>query len=318
MTLIIGAANHDYVIHIADRRMTGPGGQVFDDESNKSIILRCANARFAIGFSGLAGTIGFNTRRWLLSALDAASLPDRTAQKLFERLTERATKQFQNLPVSNEHKRLSIMGLGYLDHHDPPLVGLVLITNWHDLDTGERSDIAWDEFRCFFRQDARPQDERVALTYQIGTLPPFSRGDADKIKSLLEDRKPASAVVGKLVEFLRGCAGSPCGGSVIGKQLMSIMIPGDRSQSIACNYHSSCVKDETFMPDQVLVVSEKLHLSVVDISVRPVDRGTNPISIPHLKQSQPCWCRSGKKFKHCHGKKSIKRVPFSIVATPDP
>ena len=72
------------------------------------------------------------------------------------------------------------------------------------------------------------------------------------------------------------------------------------------------------MPDQVVIMSEKLHMNVKDISIRPVDpKNTAPISGPKLRPNQLCWCGSGKKFKKCHGGPSKKRVPWGLEFKPD-
>jgi len=66
MTLIIAAGNPDQFVQVSDRRLTA-NGVVQDDESNKAIVLNCANARLSIGFTGLAKVGTFNTRDWILS-----------------------------------------------------------------------------------------------------------------------------------------------------------------------------------------------------------------------------------------------------------
>jgi hypothetical protein len=68
MTLILTLGNCDQIIQLADRRLT-VNGRLQDDELNKAGIFICANARLAFGFTGLARTHGFETQRWLLSAL---------------------------------------------------------------------------------------------------------------------------------------------------------------------------------------------------------------------------------------------------------
>lgn len=317
MTLILAAGNCDQFIQMSDRRLTKPDGSIVDDESNKSILLQCANARLAIGFTGLAGWGAFNTRKWLLSALNECSLPDRTAENLFNRLAVRATEQFRQLPIPQARKRLTIMATGYLDHHEPPLGGLAVISNCHDLDTGGSIPGAWDHFRCFFRCEPRPSLSNIALFFHVGVLPPVPRPDSAKVVELVKARKPADAIVGKLVEVFRSCAESPFGGNLIGKQLMSVIIPRDRGRTIQCAYHSDTARRETYFPDQVLVVSDKLHMNVIDVSVGPGDPGLPPISGPRLRAGQPCWCKSGKKFKRCHGRRSQKRVPISLVAKED-
>lgn len=135
MTLIIGAGNSEQFIQVSDRRLTA-NGKVVDDESNKAIIMHCANARLAVGFSGLARTDSFSTREWLLKCLSVSGPPDYTAQAIVERLRDMATREFSVNPLlcrlPKHLKKLSIMFTGYLYHHDPPLGALAVLTNCFD------------------------------------------------------------------------------------------------------------------------------------------------------------------------------------------
>jgi hypothetical protein len=48
MTLIVGLMSRDYAVQVSDRRLSSDGAPV-DDESNKAVILTCANARLIVG-----------------------------------------------------------------------------------------------------------------------------------------------------------------------------------------------------------------------------------------------------------------------------
>ena len=70
-------------------------------------ILLCKDARHIFGFTGLAKFDKFDTRRWLLNALYECCPPDYQINKIMPRLKDRATADFQALPVlkSLEAKR---------------------------------------------------------------------------------------------------------------------------------------------------------------------------------------------------------------------
>jgi hypothetical protein len=321
MTLIIAAGNSDQFIQVSDRRLTS-NGVVKDDESNKAIIFNCANARLSVGFTGLAQAGTFNTRDWLLSALNECGPPDYTADKIIKRFTARASNDFceisQLKKVPLIHKRLSIMFTGYLYHHEPPLGALAVVSNFQNLDRGTEESEALDKFECFFREERRPNNGEITLFYTLGTLPPVSKQDLSKITELVKKRKPAIAIVGKLVELIKELSDNPISRNVIGKQINSIVLPRDRTLSAESCYHSNVVKIESYMPDQILVISEKLHMNVKDISIRPLDpENTPPMSGPKLRPNQPCWCCSGKKYKKCHGRPPKKDSTWGLVLKPD-
>ena len=188
MTLIITAGNSEQFIQVSDRRVT-INGAIQDDESNKAIVLNCANARLAVGFTGLARVGDFNTREWLVSTINECGPPDYTAQSILERVKEKATQAFQSIPVLRNlpkgQKRLSVMFSGYLYHHDPPLGGLAILTNFQNIDSSEISAGAWDQFECFYRQEPRPHDGEVALIYAVGTIPPTDPKLKNELNRLL-------------------------------------------------------------------------------------------------------------------------------------
>lgn len=139
-----------------------------------------------------------------------------------------------------------------------------------------------------------------------------------KITELVTKHKPAKAIVEKLVDIVRKLSESPASGKTIGKQINSIILPRDRTVEAKSGYHSDIIKMETYMPDQVVVISEKLHMNVYDIKVMPADpSSTPPMYGPKLKSKQPCWCGSGKKYKKCHGKIPDKNQTIKFEFKPD-
>lgn len=321
MTLIIAAGNIDQFIQVSDRRLTS-NGIVKDDEANKLIVLNCANARLAVGFTGIARFGSFETREWILKTLNESAPPDYTAEYIVKRFTEKTSKEFQQnkelkrIPLV--HKRLTIMFTGYLYHHTPPLGALAIVSNFQDLDNGKNEKEALNEFKCYFREEHRPNDGKIALFYTIGTLPPVPTDEVKKITDLVKNGKPAHAIVEKLVELLQNLADNPLAENVIGKQLNSIILPRNREKNAESAYHSNFEKSIVYLPDQIVVMSKKLHMNVQNISIQPVDvKNTPPMVGPKLRPKQFCWCKSGKRYKNCHGKPSTNNDSIQFVFKPD-
>lgn len=321
MTLIIAAGNTDQFIQVSDRRLSSNRG-VEDDESNKAIIFNCGNARMSVGFTGLATAGTFSTRKWLLATLNECAAPDYIADQIIKRFTDRATEDFRNIAqlkaLPSSQKRLSIMFTGYLYHHEPPLGALAIVSNFQNIDTNITNTCASSKFECFFREEPRPNDGKIALFYSIGTLPPVPKKEFQKISDLVKKHKPAKAIVEKLVDVVRKLSENTASGNTIGKQINSIVLPRDRALGAKSGYHSDAVKMETYMPDEVMVISEKLHMNVSNIKAIPADTKTAlPMSGPKLKPKQPCWCGSGKKYKKCHGKTPDKNQAIRLEFKPD-
>lgn len=321
MTLILAVGNHDQFIQVSDRRLLYINGRICTDESNKAIVLYCANARLSIGFAGLAEYETFKTKEWILKTIHKCAPPDYTAENIVKRFKDRASFDFSRLPelkhLPSQHKRLSVMFTGYLNHHEPPLGALAVVSNFQNMDSGTTCQTALFEFSACFREERRPNNGRISLFAHVGTLPFIPEELRKKVVKMVQERKPAEAIVNKLLEIIRLVSDQPMSGNTIGKQLMSVIIPRDKEKGVECNYHSEQVRFESFLPDQIYAVSNKLHLTVANISISPIDpKTTPPISGPKLRPNQPCWCKSGKKYKHCHGKNG-KRLFFGIQAIPD-
>jgi len=320
MTLIVAVGNHDQFIQVSDRRLS-INGNIYNDESNKAIVLNCANARLSIGFTGLAEVHSFKTKDWILKTIHECAPEDYTAENIVKRFTIRASTDFGRLPdlkfLPSEHKRLSVMFTGYLNHHEPPLGALAIVSNFQNMDNETISLVAMPEFDAYFREEKRPNDGNISLFAHVGTLPPIPEELRKKVVELVQKRKPAEAIVNKLVEIFRVLSDHPGAGNTIGKQLMSVTIPRDKESGVECSYHSDQVRFESFLPDQIYAVSDKLHLNVQNISIGPLyTETTPPMTGPKLRRNQPCWCKSGKKYKNCHGKKG-ERLPFKIQAIPE-
>ena len=133
MTLILTLGNQEQFIQLSDRRLTS-NGRLVDDESNKSGIFLCKDARHVFGFTGLARTGNFETKKWLFDALWDCSPPDYEISKIIQRLKVRATQDFKSIPalkrLKAKDKRLSVMFSGYLYYQKPPLGAWSLITNF--------------------------------------------------------------------------------------------------------------------------------------------------------------------------------------------
>ena len=319
MTLIITFGNCDHITQLSDRRLTYDG-KLIEDESNKASILFCANGKLAIGFTGLAKAYEFETRSWLLKAIFDSSPPDYTAKNILERLTKKATIDFNNIPAllntSRKNKRLSIIFSGYLYHHDPPLAVYAIMTNFQNFNNLPDEE-ARDNFNCKYWSEIRPNKDNFTLVQKIGFWTAFNDNDADQIRALLIKKVPPKATIDKSISIIREVADRRITNDCIGKQLSRITIHRDKTKPVESGYYPLFAKPETITPDIVYAYSN-LHLTVENIRVEPVDPATTPpLTFPKIHKNHPCPCGSGKKYKHCHGKiRKRDNVIFKIEGKP--
>jgi len=74
MTLILTRASRDYVLQVADRLVTLPGGQPFDAMSNKTVLYCARNGVVTMGYTGLAYLGGIPTDQWIVQTLIGSTL----------------------------------------------------------------------------------------------------------------------------------------------------------------------------------------------------------------------------------------------------
>jgi hypothetical protein len=304
MTLILTLGNADQVIQISDRRLSWNGNLV-DDESSKAGLLRCPNARLAFGFTGLTRYGAFNTRAWLLETLAGSGPPDYWATNILDRLRLRATETFRAHPdlvnSPSTERRLSILFSGYLDQLQPPLLGYALLTNYQNYETGKDDLEAWDQFATYYWEEPRPLAVEITMVQRIGTWRAMKRGDEVELRNLLGARKPADAIVGKAVELIHKMAARPIAANAIGKQLSVLILSRDHPQQVESRYYTSVNQNISYMHDQVLLYPAGSFLSR-DMSIRKVGGSEAPFIVPKVGRNDRCPCKSGKKYKNCHGR----------------
>jgi hypothetical protein len=113
MTLILSAFYNDFVIQVSDRRLTHPDGSLYDDESNKAILLE---NRIAIGYSGLAFINGQKTDDWIAQTLIniQAKSQSQDIAYLMTELSLEATRVFEKIQLGKSIKKLAIVGVGWM------------------------------------------------------------------------------------------------------------------------------------------------------------------------------------------------------------
>jgi hypothetical protein len=119
VTLIQTVITDNLIIQVADRRLTKPNGELFDDNYTKLV---CWNTSFTVGFTGLARIDPVQTEstsEWLATTLcDYATFEDGV-----DALRYWASGRISRLPTrrGREDKRLGIVVPGF-DHRRLPLV----------------------------------------------------------------------------------------------------------------------------------------------------------------------------------------------------
>jgi len=303
MTLILTLGNSEQMLQVSDRRLSR-NGQLVEDESSKAGLLTCLNARLAFGFAGIAEYDLFRTRDWLLETLGDSG-PEYNAMEILERLRSRASDTFRKDPALRslhpKDKRLSVMFSDYLYHHVPPLAAFAILTNFQNVTRGVDETEALDEFLLTFASERRPSVGEPTLIQRVGNWRAMTRDDEVALRSLLKDRKPRHAIIGKAVELVREMADRPVANNTIGKQLSVISLPRDPMLPVESGYYSSVNSYVGYMHD-VVWIQPGWSQAIKSPRYGPLRRpGVPPAFVAKVGRNHPCPCGSGKKYKQCHG-----------------
>jgi len=301
---VLGAQNNDYALQVSDRRTSRADGSTHEDESNKMILFESNACRFIVGFSGLAEAGDFRTGGWLAETLRDVASPDFTPDGIFRRLTDRATETFATdrnlLLVPPRHRRLSVMLTGFVSTTIGTLCSYAIMTNFQNFVRGDDDLEAWTEHRLFWRVLSNPP--RPAWSVQrIGMWREFGTSEIDKIKALVVEGKLPEAVVGNTVEIIREIADRPSTAGLVGKQLMSAVIPCDFSKPGRFAYHTNVPQLTYYLPT-IVAARPGNQVIISGATLTATGKNAKPFVFPKQHRNAPCQCGSGKKYKNCHGR----------------
>ena len=208
MTLVMAAANRNFVVQVSDRRLTYQGteglGQVATDAENKSILWDFGHSRFFVSFTGLAMVASHSTEEFLCEAMleaatEGAYDPEASVLSLTDLLSKWArARRMRTVPLASRRLTVMITGLSRLSGEAVPLQSL--ITNfqvWGSHDEGK----ARQQFDAQFWQP-KPGEAWATLIQGIGVYHAVHLDEIERLRELLRRGKPPQAVAGKMIEML--------------------------------------------------------------------------------------------------------------------
>lgn len=306
MTLGIAITSARYAAVITDRRLSG--GHLTDD-SNKSGSIVYRDARLAYTYAGLAETGDFKARFWIAEQLARAAAPGVGVETGIKNFTTLATAEFRKVRLPARYgpaaRRLSVVLTGYrLTALGQVVPAIYLVSNFEGV--GQDTAGVWDEFRLW-SEAPLPGCSGMLV---IGARP--SRAYFESVAELVKNPKVAPQhTINKAVTLIRNLSEREPAGTV-GPQCSSVLISPNPGAPIALDYHPNKVATKTPVSSFVCAKygAEGAYL-MVDGSFEGANSGGVPLTrhVPTVARNKPCPCRSGKRFKHCHGGKAP--LPFS-------
>lgn len=226
MTLLTSLLTRDYVVSLADRRLTLPDGTLFDDTSNKAVQF---GPMFAFTYTGLAQIQGARTDAWLATTLSKLTLsPDPLGE-----LCSEADRAISTLRIPGERKRQAFLAVGWALVNDQQQASPVAIGISNALD----ADMRWlSDIRPFATQTlALPDGMWWRLPRPLGV--PVSDAEYKALGRLVRrcrrHRISALGMAHVLARFTRTVAMRD---PRVGKDLVAVVVPPPSKEDLRSTY----------------------------------------------------------------------------------
>lgn len=142
MTLVFTFITSDYSIVVSDRRLVTESGKLYDDDTNKIVLLDCCSV---FAYTGLARINGQSTHHWLAETISKPQ--PRTIAGVLPEIRTKATDAFHRMNLPSVLKRHAFVGVGWVNLQPANILRpcLFRISNFHD-QSGRTLEDANDEF----------------------------------------------------------------------------------------------------------------------------------------------------------------------------
>ena len=305
MTLLACVANQTHTVFAADRKLVGSST---DDEVNKVTVFVAADARTVVGFAGLA-TVGspptFRTHQWVTETLAEVAPPDCLIQPTIERFSAAATGIYSAIAAPRVSRVTGFAFAGYrYEVHGTELRLSFLHRVVHN------GDITTEQFRAY---DNTVRIGRQAYVAAYGSgLEAIDDSQVRDLLSLAEADKPATAILGKLIDTMYAVASSPKANGTVNKQCSAVILPSDLAAEPIVDYFSGWTTNHYYYPNFVAARCDGVAaVPFTDLNVEVGSSAAGPTAhllVPKVPKNWPCPCGSGTKYRHCHARLQRQRA----------
>jgi hypothetical protein len=310
MTIIISAANHSYAFQFSDRRLSA-NRKVLEEHSNKATVFTCLNGRFAVGFTGLAKIPGFAFQPWLVEALYRSAPPDYGTMETAERLKFELDLLFDKHPgIARLHsfqKRLTLLFSGYIYIGGRPFILNLWISNFQNFETFEDFPLAQPRFHIFSELEAEEHSPPVSFIQRVGMWTAMTRDDEDILRRVLESSGSLETLVNAGVSVVRRVSNRPLSQNSVGEEVAVAIVPRDPREPATSRVRLSKSSNAINLLDSVLALPPAggvPSMMIRDVKLEVQNRGGKgqPAIRAIQGPNELCSCKSGLKFKYCHGR----------------
>jgi hypothetical protein len=301
MTLLLGLVSERIAVLAADRRTTWDG-QIKNEEFNKLTVFFGIDARVAVAFTGLASFGVFNTDDWLVETLTKAV--EKPFDGVLHELRTKADATLSQVPPAHRALAFMIVGFVYAGGTSSPVA--CTVSNF--LPGG----IAGTNFEL-----SRATVAGQAITV-AGALTSLRPAEQNALERVLGSTADSPNVVRAAIGMIQRIARDGRSRGLVGQQCNSVVVQPEVDSVVVSTYHSAYATGEAWCANAVspggVFTGSRIKTSEV-------------MTGPEIRKKDPCWCASGKLFKHCHmktcGSVSVRGLfsaplPFTVSVEANP
>lgn len=321
MTLGLAITTADYCCIVSERKLSGRRRTMRIPDSTKCGTVYFSDARLVYTFAGLASAAQYDfvTRSWLAEAMCKAGEGGAGARIALTKLAESLTEKFAEfLALSEAERLLSVLLVGFVGDH--PMPTAFMISNYETL----RAD-ADPLTNATFGLSEESTPAGAAGVFAIGSgAGGLSASDLSGITTAIDSGSP-QAVQFRAVQAIRAVSERESG-TTVGAKCQSIILSSDADHGIFLDFSTD--EAVTEVPVGAFVEARygrngaflvfDAHYGGYGLEQRTI------VAVPRVPKNQKCPCRSGRKFKSCHGRARAapnllqSRGTFSFVMVSPP
>ncbi|MCL9684393.1 YecA family protein [Legionella maioricensis] len=307
MTLILTAGTNNYVIQISDRKITAKG-KFISDKTNKSLILLCDDGRFIVGFTGLAQfpsskeinpitkKAGFYMQDWLINTLHDIGQQENAIFSIAEQLKNKLSVLYENPSFSRQ--RLTVVFSGFIDNVSPSLWGSLFISNFQRGYQGECINEA-EEFQIFQVCSNKEVGSRFVTSF--GDTQHIKPNDIEFLSDLVGNKDINMSIIKDGIEK-RFRAIAHRSNRTIGENLNLVFLYNDPHSEPTVEFSGADSSKKAPYSSIIDLRQKKAPFTIAHPTIS-LTEGEFPKKIFQVNRNKPCPCRSGLKYKRCHGQK---------------
>jgi hypothetical protein len=184
-----------------------------------------------------------------------------------------------------------------------------LVSNFRDWTRGVVALTSWNQFALSMAREPLPRVAAHSYVEWAGARRAITGRNVDELHDLLQQRKPPKAIIGKATDVMIEAAGRPEAAGTVGTRIVWVRSPPDPREPSESGYCSAAPTYDSYVPDLVTRTPGGSG-GVAFVSLGSAERDKPPsMNVPRVHRNALCPCKSGERYKNCHGRRWRPRGP---------